>query len=819
MRTARLSARRSTVLLGALLASAAMFVAAPAADGPARKKTLKLPDLFNQGGGAGPLVSERAQLSAELKPGTVRNGDVVTLSLRLDLPEAHYTYPQNATAGTPTKIGVKKLTGLKPLGDGFVATPPPRTKVDSVTKEKYAYFDRSVTWTRKFQVVDAAKLEHVVVEGSVRFQLCTQSLCKPPRPVSFQASARVAGAASAPPTVAAANFETVSANEPVIKPAGKMHPFSEEVTPKHLGKPHPLRLKFELKPKVAKPGDEVTVSITAKIDKGWHAFALTHPDGGVGVPVTIRVTKVHNLVPVGKGWRPDKAPELKPDDTSKKPRTLQEHSGTVTFSRKFKVAKDAKPGAIGVSGKFKYQICKTVCLFPKTVTFSLGDLTTSSAAPKGSDDIDKTPFPGGAQSDVGEGSLGWFLLAAFLGGLLLNVMPCVLPVIAIKVMSFVQQAGESRRRILTLNAVYAAGVIAVFLGLATLAAGVTVSGEKLGWGGLFQKPEFNLFMACVIFAMGLALLGVFEIPLPGFIGSAAGGAHREGLGGAFLTGVFATLLATPCTGPFMGPALAWSVKQPIAATYLVWGTMGVGMAFPYLVFGFFPQAIKLLPKPGNWMVRFKQFAGFALMGTVVFFASFLAQKYVVSLLVMMMGISLGLWMIGNLYSPTSHIKHKTTVRITALVLTVAICWFGYALTKESQNRLPWKEFSNESLNASLAENRTVLVDFTADWCLICKQNEKLALNRRETLEFVKKHDIVPLLADYTEESPVIREWLKKFGTDGVPLTVIFPADRPDKPIVLHGPYLQSTLLEKLEEAVAERQVTATDARSSVVSSP
>lgn len=811
MRTATLFNHRIRTFRFALLAVATLLAAAPV---PANGQSPKLPDLFNQGGLDGPLGAEPAQVSAALKPRKVKNGDVVTLSVQLDVPPGHYTYPQKSTFGEPTKITIKNVVGLKPLGKGFVAATPTWDKVDPDTKEKHKIFNTAVTWTRKFEVIDAAKLAKMSVAGTIRFQLCTKQLCKRPETQSFNAVALV-GAESATSTVAANNEKERKSK---TAPAGKVHPFTLGVVPKRLGKADPVQFRFALSPKTAKPGDEVTVSITAKLDNGWHAYALTHPDdGGVGLPVKILVATAHGLVPVGKGWRPDVAPKFKPDETSKKPRTLQEHTGTVTWSRKFKVAKDAKPGAVGVSGKIKYQICKAACLAPKTVKFSLGDLTTSSPAPKGSDDVDKTPFPRGVD-EAKKGSLAWFLLAAFLGGLILNVMPCVLPVIAIKVMSFVQQSGESRRRILALNVVYSVGVIAVFLALATLSAVITVGGQKLGWGGLFQKPEFNLFMACVIFAMGLALLGVFEIPLPGIIGSAAGGAHREGMGGAFLTGVFATLLATPCTGPFMGPALAWSVKQPIATTYLIWGTMGLGMAFPYLVFGFFPQAIKLLPKPGNWMVRFKQFAGFALMGTVVFFASFLAQKYVVSLLVMMMGIALGLWMIGNLYSPTSHIKHKTTVRVTALVLTAGICWFGFSLTEESQHRLPWKEFSNESLNASLRENRTVLVDFTADWCLICKQNEKLALNRQETLEFVQQHKIVPLLADYTKESPVIRDWLERFGTDGVPLTVIFPANRPDKPIVLHGPYLQSTLLEKLEEAVQTSQASAEPTRRTAVAS-
>jgi len=797
-----------------LLASTTPMLLAPAAaEEPAPGSSLKLPDLFNQGGDAGPSASDRAKLSAELKPDTVKTGDVVTLSLRLDLPEAHYTYPQKTTAGTPTTIRVKEVAGLKPLGDGFVATTPARTKVDPDLKEKYAYHDGSVTWTRKFEVVDATNLKQVAVEGSVRFQLCTQSLCKPPRSVSFKAAARIAGAASAPTTVAAANFETVAAGKaPVITPAGKVHPFSEEVTPKHLGKPHPLRLTFELKPKDAKPGDEVTVSITAKIDKGWHAFALTHPEGGLGVPVSIRVTKVHGLVPSGKGWRPNKAPELKPNTVSDEPKTMQEHSGTVTFSRKFQVATDARPGAIGISGKFKYQICKTVCLFPKTVTFSLGDLTTSSPAPKGSDDVDKTPFPGGARSEVPAG-LGWKLLFAFLGGIILNVMPCVLPVIAIKVMSFVNQSGEKRGRILALNGMYSLGVISVFLILATLAVVM-----KMGLGELFQEAEFNLIMACVTFAMGLCLLGVFEIPIPGISST---GAHREGLAAAYLTGIFATILATPCIGPFVGPILFWSIRQPVFVNYLFWGVIGLGMAFPYLVFGVFPKAVKLLPRPGNWMVRFKQFAGFALMGTVVWFAFVIINKpeYVVALLIMLLGIAVGLWMIGNLYAPTAHMRHKWIVRISAAVLALGICGFGYSMTIKSEYQLPWKPFSEQALNDSLAENKTVMVDFTADWCATCKTNEMVALNRQKTYEFIRENDVVPLMADFTNRSPEIKRWLDRFETIGVPLTVIFPANRPDQPIVLRGLYTQSTLLERLEEAVAERRVSTVESGSSVVSSP
>src|SRR5690606_26116401 len=259
--------------------------------------------------------------------------------------------------------------------------------------------------------------------------------------------------------------------------------------------------------------------------------------------------------------------------------------------------------------------------------------------------------------DAGQ-SLGVYFLYAFLGGLILNVMPCVLPVVAIKVLSFVQQAGESRSRILALNVVYSLGILTVFMLLATLAVVLGI-----GWGGLFQREEFNLVMAGLVFAMGLSLLGVFEIPVPGFVGSAAGGAHREGLLGAYLTGIFATLLATPCSGPFLGVTLGWSVRQEVHVTYATWALMGLGMSFPYLLIGAFPAAIKFLPKPGTWMVRFKELAGLVLMGTVVFIITFLNETYTIPALVMLVGLALGLYMIGNLYDINSHIKRKATVLV------------------------------------------------------------------------------------------------------------------------------------------------------------
>ena len=564
------------------------------------------------------------------------------------------------------------------------------------------------------------------------------------------------------------------------------------------GAPEPVEVRFRMSPEDAAEGDTVTLAITLAVEPGWHTFGLKEGPDQIGLPTLIEIDAAHNLRLKGK-LTPDSEPELyKGTDLA--------HFGEVTWTQQFTVTGD---GGYGVLGSIRYSICDAnTCKPPKKVPFELGVVPEDASVGPGAISVQEASDsdPAGAESvEISEfklleaappANLAMNLVFAFLGGLILNVMPCVLPVIAIKVLSFVQQAGESRGRILALNGVYSLGVISVFLTLAALAVFL-----GKGWGSLFQDDYFNLFMAAVVFAMGLSLLGVFEIPVPGMVGSAGGVAHKEGLTGAFLTGIFATLLATPCTGPFMGTTLAWSLDQPTGTVFLIWGVMGLGMASPYLVLGAFPRLVHWLPQPGMWMVRFKEFAGFVLMGAVIWILTFINRDLIVPTLVMLAGISLGLWMIGNLYDHSTSRQTKWTVRAAALVLTVSICGFGYWMQAASTH-LPWQEFSTAKVEELREEGKPILIDFTADWCNICKTNEALALNRRATISFVEEHDIVPLMADYTHLDPEITAWLDAANQEGVPLTLIFPAGRPNEAIPLRGPYSQGTLLQKLQQAVS-----------------
>ena len=268
----------------------------------------------------------------------------------------------------------------------------------------------------------------------------------------------------------------------------------------------------------------------------------------------------------------------------------------------------------------------------------------------------------------------WVVLPlAFVAGFLLNFMPCVLPVVGLKLLSFVQQAQSDRKRILLMNLSYTAGLVSVMLVLASLAVFA-----GLGWGEQFSSSTFTIALAVAVFAFGLSFLGVWEIPLPGFVGSSSGKSSQEGYSGAFSKGILSTLLATPCSGPFLGAALAWALKQPPFVTYIVFVTVGLGMASPYLVIGAFPSLIRFLPKPGNWMVTFKHLMGFVMLATVVYLLSFVAVASVVPTVLLLLGIGMAVWYAGQVPMTAERPEKLRGWGVaTVIVLVTTFVSFGW----------------------------------------------------------------------------------------------------------------------------------------------
>jgi len=309
--------------------------------------------------------------------------------------------------------------------------------------------------------------------------------------------------------------------------------------------------------------------------------------------------------------------------------------------------------------------------------------------------------------DWWDGASAWLMVpAALLAGFILNFMPCVLPVIGLKVMSFMHQAGQNPRKVFFLNVVFCLGMLSVFMVLAFLAVQF-----GLGWGEQFESSTFKIVMIAVIVVFGLSFFEVWEIPVPGFGGS--GIEQKEGVVGAFFKGILTTILATPCSGPLLVPAVVWATGQPPHLTYIVFAALGLGMGLPYIVLGAMPKLTKHLPKPGPWMETFKKIMGFVMLGTAVYFAGSVEPKYMVSLLSMLVLLGFACWWMGRTPMTAPLGERVKSWGISGLIGAFAV-WFSFFLLLPA-NELEYQQYTRWTLDQHLADGRTVFVDFTADW--------------------------------------------------------------------------------------------------------
>lgn len=371
-------------------------------------------------------------------------------------------------------------------------------------------------------------------------------------------------------------------------------------------------------------------------------------------------------------------------------------------------------------------------------------LKTLPAAPEGDGDAAAVAAPG---ADKQLPNLIVVLLFAFIGGAILNVMPCVLPVISLKIFGFMQQAGDDRGRIFRMGLAYAGGVMASFVVLAVL---MVFAG--LAWGGLMQQPGFLIGLSAVVFAFALSLLGVFEIQLPGVATSVAGeAASKEGYAGAFLNGILATLLATPCVGPFLGSAVGILAQLPALTAGAGILVVGLGMATPYVLLTAFPGWLRFLPKPGPWMVTFKQIVGFILVVVVVWLLSILIEMVnhgtILGTLGLLCLVGIGCWLLGKITLSDSP-GRSATIWIAALALMFGGGWTSF-LVFEASSTIPWQPWEPGIAERLAEEGYTVYVDYTASWCLTCQWNKKFVLERSRIVRQFEKLGIYPVKADFT----------------------------------------------------------------------
>lgn len=417
------------------------------------------------------------------------------------------------------------------------------------------------------------------------------------------------------------------------------------------------------------------------------------------------------------------------------------------------------------------------------------------------------------------GLLWGYLGLAVLGGLVLNLMPCVLPVIALKVLSFVHQSSGSAAQRRKLGLVYGLGVLVSLWVLAGVVIGVQQAGQTASWGMQFQNPQFVVVITTVVTLVALNLFGVFDVGLGGRVMDAAGTlAAREGTAGAFFHGVLAVVLATPCTAPFLAVALGVAFTQPPALILLFFTAVAIGLAFPYVLLSFFPGLLGLLPKPGPWMERFKVAMGFPMLATAVWLLTLTTPHYGVAGVLwvglFLVTVAVAAWVWGQFVQRGGRRKGLAAAVAGLLVLI----GYGYGLEASLHWRAPagpeasgsagpqtrggidWQPWSPEAVAQARAQGRPVLVDFTADWCLTCQANKKTSLEIESVRAKLKALNAVALLADYTRPNPAIAAELQRFGRAGVPLVLVYPKDPAKPPIVLPTLLTPSIVLEALEQA-------------------
>ncbi len=541
--------------------------------------------------------------------------------------------------------------------------------------------------------------------------------------------------------------------------------------------------------------------VTATVEPGWHIYSMTQPEGGP-TKTTIKLQLSAAVQQAGE-WQVSPPPHLGTEPDAFDDLPIESHEGSVTWFLPLKLPlDDAELAGLRIEGEFEGLACRESCLPVGPLRFvamlgqgvSLDSFSKIGADSSGEATKQSAPLP--PAPPIGAGKLAGILILSFLGGLILNLMPCVLPVISLKLLAFVEQGGQSRARIFSLNLWFSAGLLFVFLVLATLS---TFLG--LGWGEQFTFTEFKVSLTALIFVMALAFLGVWEIPIPGFVGSGKAGAlqTKEGAMGAFFKGVLTTILATPCIGPFLGPMFGFMLHQPALVVYLVFGAAGLGMASPYILIGAFPRLIRFLPKPGLWMETLKEVMGFFLLGTVVYLLSAISERFVIPTLSLLVGLWFACWLIGRTPITASGGKRAAAwLGGIAMAAMVGLLAFTVLLHEPV---IAWKDFSPAALAEARSQGKTVMVDVTADWCPNCKTNLAWAIDTEEVNALVEKNQVEPLLADWTDHSPMVKEYLHSLHRQAIPVLAIYPAGAADEDvIILDGTIWKSQVLEALDKA-------------------
>ena len=391
-------------------------------------------------------------------------------------------------------------------------------------------------------------------------------------------------------------------------------------------------------------------------------------------------------------------------------------------------------------------------------------------------------------------SLPWALAFAFAGGLLLNLMPCVFPVLSVKILGFAEDAGEDDAAIRRHGLLFGVGVLVSMWGLAGVLLGLRAAGGQIGWGFQLQSPTFVGLMTLLFFGIGLNLLGVFEVGtrLMSWGGRLQSETPNTGNTGAFLTGVLATIVATPCTAPFMGAALGVALTLSTTGALLIFTALGVGMATPYVGLSMAPRLLDALPEPGDWMETLKQFFAFPMFATAIWLVWVFGQQTSNSGVALLLGalllMSMAAWVVHRWAAPRLSRSLQVLTRGAATVMLVGavaatVIGAGYsrpssasAAERDATSESAWQSFNPSTVDSLRAQGRPVFVDFTAAWCLTCQVNKRTVLSSESVTTAFAEHDVALSRADWTNRDSTITKALESHGRSGVPVYVLYPGD-------------------------------------------
>lgn len=779
-------------------------------------------------GELGTAPSEPAEMQAGYVPGAAGTATLtVTATMQ---PDWHvYSITQAAGGPTPTKITVTGPAGVKLAGEFKADAAPKKSTHEAWPGLTIEEHYNKVTWSAPVTFpVDFSG----AIEVTVTALVCkTDGSCIP---FNEKLQAKPAGRSNA----------TAGVEQTAGTPAAQVATFRNDKSV--------VQWSGEVAPATAAPGSYATLRLTAKPDATYHVYAAAVDDTASRTNFVIAEKsglKLGTPQPQSKVIVKTLLPTQPP---------VHYHEGEVTWAIPIEIGANVAAGIKQISGMLAYQACTdTSCLQPRAVKFTAEvevspaaggakavrgvqfetasyaavmdaaaetkwvDPVTAPAQDAATESDDRS---GAVSTDVGQEppaavqssappavsfSLLTILGMGLVGGLILNLMPCVLPVVGLKIMSFASQAGNDRGKVLALNVAYTLGILIVFWALAALAIVSTYSWGReflgiegqMSWGQQFQFFGFRYGVILLVFAMALSFLGVWEIPLPGFVGgkSTQELQRQEGFSGAFFKGIFTTLLATPCSGPLLGTVFAYTLGESAWVILAIFSSIGLGMALPYLLIAVFPRLIVFLPKPGAWMDTFKQLLGFLLLGTVAFIFSFFPDEDLVLVFGSLIGVWFGCWIIGRV--PNWETLPKRLAAWSGGVgAAAAACFLVFWATAPGPVMMAWEPYNEARLQQLQREGRTVMVDFTAKWCVNCIVNYNVAINTEQTGRLVRELNAVPMLADWTDHDEAIQAKLQELDSNSIPVLAIFPGSDPANPIILRDLVSQGEVLTALRQA-------------------